>query len=87
MSDKIHDVACKAIIKASYDMQKIINKFINNKKLDFYEQKFSGKLFLESDFKAEHLRVNYDLYKDRMVKEYLNGNLTSKDPKLIKQTI
>jgi len=86
-SDKIHDVACKAIIQASYDMQKLIHKLLNGQKWDFHEQKFSGKQFMENDFRAEHLRIVYDLYKDNMVKEYLNGDLSSKEPKLIKQII
>ena len=41
------------------------------------------RLFLTNDFEPHHLRINYDLFNDQMVDEYLTGNLGPKKPKLI----
>ena len=38
-----------------------------------FKQKGTGKNFLESDFKPEHLRVIYDQFNDQMVDEFLQN--------------
>ena len=82
IGDKIHDVAVNVVKSASRD---IIN-ILQNKDMDkwkFYSQKKIGKLFFESDFHPSHLRLIYDQYNDKIVDEYLKGNLATKRPKLI----
>jgi hypothetical protein len=46
-------------------------------------QKSSGRLFLTRDFQAAHLRLVYDLYENKVVDEYLKGNLQQNLPKVI----
>ncbi len=50
-----------------------------------YKQQGTGKNFLSSDFKPEHLRVIYNVFDNDVVGEYLGGNLKSKTPKLVRQ--
>lgn len=50
-----------------------------------FKQIGTGKNFLASDFKPEHLRVIYTLFDDKIVGEYLKGNIDSKNPKLRRQ--
>jgi benzoyl-CoA reductase/2-hydroxyglutaryl-CoA dehydratase subunit BcrC/BadD/HgdB len=50
-----------------------------------HKQKATGKNFLASDFKPEHLRVIYQVYNDDMIRQYLEGKLQSKLPKLVRQ--
>jgi methionyl-tRNA formyltransferase len=83
--DKIHTVACKTIKKGIKDIIAIL-KLIDNKKKKFLyvKQKFSGKNFLKSDFKAQHLELIYKFYKNNIVDMYLAGKLVKKKPRLIK---
>tara|TARA_B100000315_G_scaffold258347_1_gene310138 strand:+ start:1255 stop:2058 length:804 start_codon:yes stop_codon:yes gene_type:complete len=83
--DGIHDVACKTVIKSSKEVIKLIDKYSQKGTWKSYKQRSTGKNFLTKDFKPEHLRVIYDLYKNKMVKEFLNGNLSCRPPRLIKQ--
>lgn len=79
-TDTIHDVACKTVIKSSKEMVKLLKLFEKQKQFQRFVQKSSGKNFLSSDFKPEHLRMIYDVYNDDIVKHYLKGDLKSKKP-------
>lgn len=79
----IHDVGLATVLKGSIDLVKTLNNLINGVELEFTSQRTMGRLFLTRDFEPQHLRTNYDLFNDRMVDEYLSGNLGSKQPKLI----
>ena len=83
--DSIHDVGCKTVVTSTQDMCKLLE--IRQKKGCWkkYKQKGTGKNFLESDFKPEHLRLIYDLFNDEIVKEYLQGKIISKKMNIIKQ--
>ena len=81
--DSIHDVAAKAVLKANSDLKRIIEHFKTESGFYGYPQKTSGRLWLNKDFKAKHLRINYDLFGDRMVDAYLSGSLGDEQPKLI----
>lgn len=82
--DKIHDVACKAIITASNDAVKLLSMY-EKKQWKKFEQTDSGKNFLNQDFRPEHLRVVYDLFNDDMVDHYISGKINPASPKLITQ--
>jgi len=83
-NDGIHDVACKVIIKSAEEMLKLLD-MARHKKLKSFKQKATGKNFLTTDFKPEHLRIIYNIYNDDMVKCYLEGKLKSTTPKLKNQ--
>lgn len=83
--DGIHDVACKTVMASAQDMVKLLKIFAASGEWRRHKQKGTGKNFLGSDFKAEHLRVIYDLFNDDMVKEYLAGRLHSRTPNLVRQ--
>lgn len=83
--DRIHDVACKTLIESAKDAIKLLELFEENRCWQRHKQKGTGKNFLQTDFKPEHLRVIYNLFDDDMVNEYLDGKLGSKTPKLVTQ--
>ena len=43
-----------------------------------------GRLFKDSDWKPEMLKIIYDLFDDKIVDLYLQNKIQSKKPKLIK---
>lgn len=83
--DGIHDVACKTIVASAEAMIRLLRIFKANGSWQRYRQKGTGKNFLETDFKPEHLRVIYDFFNDDMARQYLEGKLKSKRPNLIRQ--
>ena len=46
-------------------------------------QKRPGKLWLKSDWQPEHLQLIYGQFNDRIVDEYLAGNLPNREPVVI----
>ena len=83
VGDGIHDVGANAVKKAKNDLYNLIDLLLKDKWV-LRDQKSTGKLFLIKDFKPIHLRVIYDLFKDKIVDAYLNGELGQKKPQLIK---
>tara|TARA_B100000686_G_C16684945_1_gene914169 strand:- start:287 stop:1093 length:807 start_codon:yes stop_codon:yes gene_type:complete len=81
--DGIHDVSAKAVLNALEDLKTIVYLKEKNLKFDYVPQKQTGKLFYASDFKPHHLRLIYDLFDNKIVNEYLNGNLSTHSPELV----
>lgn len=83
--DGIHDVACKAVIQSTKEAIDLLEILASGGEWSRHKQKGTGKNFLSDDFKPEHLRVIYDVFNDDVVKQYLEGKLPSKEPRLIRQ--
>lgn len=83
--DGIHDVACRVVIQSAQEALQLLDIFERKGGWSTRPQKATGKNFLASDFKPEHLRVIYNLFDDDMVRQYLEGKLPCKQPKLYRQ--
>lgn len=82
--DCMHEVACKAVVKAADDAKIIFERIGKGEKIKSYEQKKNGKLFLEKDWRPEHLHLIYDFYEDKIVDAYLNKEINiDNEPQLI----
>lgn len=77
VGDGIHDVACKAVLKATEDALWLFEEERLPRR-----QKSTGKNFLASDFKPQHLRMIYSVYNNDIVDHYLAGELGNSEPKL-----
>ena len=82
--DGIHDVSCKAVITATHDLHNVLKYRLVNQRFPQQSQKQSGRLYLSKSFKPEHLRVNYEIFKDRMANAFLMGDINPPEPKLIR---
>lgn len=78
--DGVHDVACKVVAQSGADMVRVLDHLRAHGDLPARKQRGSGKLFLNADFRPEHLRVNYRLFDDDMVDHFLDGKLTGRKP-------
>lgn len=85
VTDGIHDVACKTVIASARDAVRLLEILHEQGSWKTHKQKSTGKNFLSSDFKPEHLRVIYNLFQNDMVCQYLEGKLEAKTPRLIRQ--
>jgi hypothetical protein len=78
-------VACKAVVASAEQAVRLLEIFERDGGWQTHRQRSTGKNFLASDFKPQHLRVLYDVYDDDLVDHYLAGHLPSKQPKLFRQ--
>ncbi len=85
MDDGIHDVACKTVVQSVREATSLIDIYREKGGFKRFPQRGTGKNFLVSDFRPEHLRVIYNLFDDDIVRHYLNGNLKCKKPNIITQ--
>ena len=83
-NDTIHQVSCKALIKASKDILKILSYIKKNNDIPTKYINNQGKFFSTKDFKFHHLRIIYNFYNDDIVNHYLNKKIKQKAPKIIK---
>lgn len=84
-NDGIHDVACKAVIHSAAAVEPLLGVLAELGAWKTGPQKRVGRTFFMTDFRPSHLRVNYDLFGDRMAKAYLEGDLLCRAPPLFKQ--
>ena len=83
--DGIHDVSSKVVIDSVKHAIRLLEIFERGGVWKLYKQKSTGKNFLGSDFRPQHLRVIYNVFNDDMVDCYLDGNLESRTPRLVRQ--
>lgn len=67
LNDQIFDVAWKLIIKATKEIIDLLIIYNNGTEFKEYKQTSTGKNFLERDFKPEHLRTIYQVFKNNLV--------------------
>lgn len=83
--DCMHEVACKAIIKTGEDLRELISIMKSGKEITGCPQKKNGKLFLQKDWRPEHLKLIYDTYEDKIVDMYLDGEIgRNNEPALVR---
>ena len=80
----IHDVSANVVKTSRLELKTLFERLVAGKVLPEHRQKITGRLFLERDFEAHHLRALYDLFRDRLVEEWLDGNLGTRLPKLVR---
>jgi methionyl-tRNA formyltransferase len=79
----LHEHSANVVIKASQDLIDILRKISAGKEIILHKQKQSGKLFMESDFRPEHLELIYTFYKDGIIDKFISGEFNHRKPKLI----
>ena len=82
--ETMHEVCANTVVESAKDVIKLLKIIKTNPNITLQKQKTSGKNWLIKDFEPHHLNLIYNLYKDKIVDEYLDGNLGNRQPKLIK---
>jgi len=81
--DGIHDVAARTVVQSSAELVEVLKEREKRGHFIEVEQRTSGRLYRERDFRPEHLRVIYDLFNNDMVDAYLRGEIRNEAPELI----
>lgn len=83
--DGIHDVGCRTVVVAAEEAGLLFDSLAQTGKWESKKQKGTGKNFLGRDFHPQHLRVIYDLYENKVVQAFLDGELPDRRPTLFRQ--
>jgi hypothetical protein len=75
--DGIHDVAVRTVEVAHRGVIACLERVDRGGTLVEHPQRTAGRLYLTRHFRPEHLRVNYELFDDRMVDAHLAGEIGS----------
>ncbi|MBN2386532.1 MAG: hypothetical protein JXB85_05890 [Anaerolineales bacterium] len=84
-ADGIHDVACKTVAESANQAVELLKIFDAKGKWETRRQKATGKNFLAGDFMPQHLRMIYNVYSDDIARQYLEGRLPRREPKMYRQ--
>ena len=84
-NDGLHDIGCRAIVKAAGDIVPLLSKIERGWLETPIQQKKSGKVFYSWDFKPHHLRVTKRLLSGGFLGEYLQKRERFPDPPIIRQ--
>tara|TARA_X000000950_G_C13917198_1_gene661597 strand:+ start:2100 stop:2909 length:810 start_codon:yes stop_codon:yes gene_type:complete len=83
--DGLHDLACRSIEKVGKELIFLLQMLIEGKPINKKAHKTSGKLWIEKDWRPEHLKLIYKFYNDQIVDKYLDGEFTKEKPNLHRQ--
>ena len=79
----LHDVGVASVVKIREDILALVDRIKNGLNIPLVSQKEVGKNFKGKDFRPEHLRLNYELFEDKMVDAFLQKDIRPKQPTLI----
>lgn len=83
--DGLHDLACRAVDSLAVEIPRIIQKFHRGEPIEKKRQTTSGRIWRNSDWRPDHLRLVYQHFEDLIVDHYLNGYFQRQDPVLHRQ--
>lgn len=78
----LHDVSAQVVVQTQKDLVVLLRRLEREGQLAVKRQTSTGKLFLIRDFAPYHLRVIYDLHKDKIVDAWLRGELGTRKPRI-----
>lgn len=83
IEDGIHDHACRNVQLFCEDLLDIIKKLLSLPKFEPLVQGTTGKIWTNSMWNPNHLKVIYDLFDDKINKYCIENNLIERKPKLL----
>ena len=83
-SDGLHDLAARAVKIYADEVPLLLGAALETELPAGAPQKTTGKIWLGSDWRPEHLRLIYDVYEDRISAAALRGDITGRSPSCIR---
>jgi folate-dependent phosphoribosylglycinamide formyltransferase PurN len=82
--DGVHMLAARTVSAYAKELMQVLPKALQAETLPAgRRQKSSGKLWVSSDWRPEHLHFVYDTWDDRIVDRVLDGDIDGKEPRLL----
>lgn len=82
--DGVHDLACRAVLALGQELPELVAGGVHGTFKPPAVQTTTGRIWRSADWRPEHLRLIYEVYGDRVVDAYLDGEFKKRDPKLIR---
>lgn len=83
--DSLHRLAARAVETLAEELPELVRLQQQESPISLHHHKIAGKLWQTQDWQPEHLKVIYQLYNDRIVDAYLDGDLSQHQPQLHRQ--
>ncbi len=81
--DGLHDLGCRTLKSFISEMPEVINKIVLGK-YSLINQKSSGKLWLDSDWHPNHLKIIYKFFEDKIVDYCLDNDMYKVRKKIVR---
>jgi hypothetical protein len=83
--DSLHRLSCRAVAELASELPALLELGAGGRLREPVQQRTAGRIWRDSDWRPEHLRLVYETYGDRVVDAYLDGKLRQRAPKLVRQ--
>jgi methionyl-tRNA formyltransferase len=83
--DGVHQLACRAVIALAEELPQLVEIYGAGGLKPPERQKSSGKLWLNKDWRPEHLIPVYKHFENRIVDMYLDGRIRHFEPDIVRQ--
>jgi folate-dependent phosphoribosylglycinamide formyltransferase PurN len=83
--DGVHDLACRAVEGFAAELPAIISRVAAGSHRAPVVPTTSGRIWRNADWHPAHLHPVYDLYQNRIVDRYLDGEFAQVAPKIVRQ--
>ncbi len=83
--DGLHDLACRAVSALGNEMPALLRAVSQGEVKAPHTQGTTGRIWRSADWRPEHLHLIYEVYGDRIVDRYLDGEFLRTEPKLFRQ--
>lgn len=83
--DGIHDLACRAVTAFAQELPELVARVAADRQHAPVVPTTSGRIWRNSDWQPAHLHPVYDLYQNRIVDRYLDGDFAQVAPRLVRQ--
>jgi len=82
-TDGLHDLAARTVKAYADEIPLLLKVALDGELPHGKPQKASGKIWLESDWRPEHLKLIYNVWEDRISAAVLNGDIAGRIPNCI----
>ncbi len=83
--DGLHSLCSRAVSELAREIPALLELTASGALRAPVEQRTAGRIWRDSDWRPEHLRLVYETYGDRVVDAYLDGKLRQRAPQLVRQ--
>lgn len=83
--DGVHDLACRAVTAFAEELPEIFSRVAAGSHRVPVAPTTSGRIWRNADWHPAHLHPVYDLFQNRIVDRYLDGEFAQVTPKLVRQ--
>jgi len=83
--DGLHQLAARSVTKIAEELPMLIDLMAKGQVIKKTSHNTAGKLWLGQDWRPEHLKLIYQVYNDKIVDLYLDGEFSQSKPILVRQ--